>query len=189
MPRTKEQIAEYNRQYRAKNRERLLAQGKERRDKVKEEFNAERRRRRAEDPDYRERMNAQRRKSHAKHRKKRNAEVRKNYHANATEINKARKEYFAKYREENREACRERQRPHYRKNKAKRRAALLNRTPEWADQEAIKFFYECCPAGCHVDHIFPLRGKVVSGLHIAENLQWLPEVENLRKGNSVPLNA
>lgn len=59
-----------------------------------------------------------------------------------------------------------------------------NRTPAWADLEAIKFFYECCPAGCHVDHIIPLRGKLVSGLHVENNLQWLPATDNFKKGNS-----
>ena len=42
-------------------------------------------------------------------------------------------------------------------NCMKRHAAKLHRIPPWADLDAIKFFYECCPAGCHVDHIIPLR--------------------------------
>jgi hypothetical protein len=66
---------------------------------------------------------------------------------------------------------------------AKRRAAILKRTPSWADQEAINFFYECCPKDCHVDHIIPLQGKKVSGLHVETNLQWLPAKNNLSKGN------
>jgi len=57
------------------------------------------------------------------------------------------------------------------------------RTPVWADKEAINFFYECCPAGYHVDHIIPLRGKNISGLHIETNLQWLPAKQNLKKSN------
>ena len=57
------------------------------------------------------------------------------------------------------------------------------RTPTWADREALKFFEECRPAGCHTDHIIPLLGKQVSGLHIAENLQWVPDDFNLRKRN------
>lgn len=65
----------------------------------------------------------------------------------------------------------------------KRKAAKLNRTPKWADKEAINFFYECCPKGCHVDHIIPLQGKNISGLHVETNLQWLPAIENLRKNN------
>ncbi len=66
---------------------------------------------------------------------------------------------------------------------ARRRAEQAQRTPAWADLEAIKFFYECCPKGCHVDHIIPLRGKNISGLHIETNLQWLPALDNIRKSN------
>jgi hypothetical protein len=60
----------------------------------------------------------------------------------------------------------------------------LQRTPAWADQDAILFFYECCPAGCEVDHIIPLQAENISGLHIAENLQWLPKSENRAKHNN-----
>jgi hypothetical protein len=66
---------------------------------------------------------------------------------------------------------------------AKYRADRLQRTPSWADMEAIKRFYECCPSGHEVDHIIPLKGKNISGLHIAENLQWLTVSENRQKGN------
>jgi len=66
---------------------------------------------------------------------------------------------------------------------ARRKAALLQRTPPWADHDAINFFYECRPAGCEVDHIIPLQGKYISGLHVAENLQWLPRDENRTKYN------
>lgn len=35
----------------------------------------------------------------------------------------------------------------------------------------------------HVDHIIPLQGMIVSGLHVWNNFAVIPKVENLRKGN------
>lgn len=66
---------------------------------------------------------------------------------------------------------------------AARRARILNATPPWANLEAIRDFYELCPPGYHVDHIHPLKGKTVCGLHVWENLQYLPAKENMSKGN------
>ena len=66
---------------------------------------------------------------------------------------------------------------------AKRRASKMNQTPAWADLKAIEEFYNNCPEGYHVDHIIPLQGKTVRGLHTMENLQYLPASENISKGN------
>jgi hypothetical protein len=73
---------------------------------------------------------------------------------------------------------------------AKRRAAKIKATPRWADQEKIKFFYSmaCEMTKKHgvqyeVDHIIPLRGKNVCGLHCEQNLQVITAEENMRKGN------
>lgn len=65
----------------------------------------------------------------------------------------------------------------------RRQMAKLQRTPFWADLDAIASFYDGRPDGYEVDHIIPLRGKTVSGLHVLSNLQYLPVRVNRRKSN------
>lgn len=57
------------------------------------------------------------------------------------------------------------------------------RVPSWSETELIAQFYEECPEGYHVDHIIPLKGDLVSGLHVIANLQYLLSHDNLAKGN------
>ena len=71
----------------------------------------------------------------------------------------------------------------HRKLVAKYKAAKLNRIPTWANWDKIQNIYLNCPENYHVDHIFPLQGKLVSGLHVDSNLQYLTEEENLKKSN------
>jgi hypothetical protein len=73
----------------------------------------------------------------------------------------------------------------------KRQAAKLQRTPSWANEQLISAYYkeakrleELTGIQFHVDHIIPLQGEMVSGLHVETNLQLLPAHENIGKSNS-----
>ena len=69
---------------------------------------------------------------------------------------------------------------------AKYKAAKLQRIPVWITKDELKMmrlFYVKCPEGFDVDHIVPLQGRNVSGLHVLSNLQYLTKEENGRKAN------
>lgn len=76
---------------------------------------------------------------------------------------------------------------------SKRRASAIQRTPKWLNESelaAIESVYEQARIATestgiqhHVDHIVPLRGRLVSGLHVPWNLQVLTAKENASKGN------
>lgn len=75
---------------------------------------------------------------------------------------------------------------------AARRAGLQTATPSWADRAKIKNIYQECIAlsklsgiKYEVDHIVPLKGKNVSGLHVHWNLAIIKAVENRSKSNKV----
>lgn len=73
-------------------------------------------------------------------------------------------------------------------HEAMRRARKLQATPKWLTKEhleQIKQIYKNCPRTYHVDHIVPLKGENVSGLHVPWNLQYLPGIVNRVKHNKV----
>jgi hypothetical protein len=75
----------------------------------------------------------------------------------------------------------------------KRFSSKILRTPPWLTTKQlleIQDFYirakiaeDFTGEKWHVDHIIPLRGKTVSGLHVPWNLQLLPALKNISKGN------
>lgn len=72
----------------------------------------------------------------------------------------------------------------------KRKRNLECCTPSWANHRYIEMFYELAKMEeertgrpVHVDHIIPLKGKNVCGLHWEHNLQLLFAEDNLRKAN------
>jgi len=76
--------------------------------------------------------------------------------------------------------------------KAERRAAVKQRTMAWSDLEAIEAMYakarhltKVTGVRHEVDHYYPLRGRLVSGLHVETNLQVLTSLDNQIKGTSL----
>lgn len=69
-------------------------------------------------------------------------------------------------------------------DKAIYKSRLRKAMPAWADRQAIRRIYQNRPEGMHVDHIVPIRGEMVCGLHVENNLQYLPSEINMKKSNS-----
>ena len=73
---------------------------------------------------------------------------------------------------------------------AKRRANRLRATPKWACEAAIRQVYKRAKALTaetgvehHVDHVIPLQGDNVCGLHVANNLEPIAASKNAAKHN------
>ena len=112
--------------------------------------------------------------------------------ARDSRLDYAKKKYYQDH-----EKTLEYQRERYKKNPAtyiqaarNRELALGDRTPSWRNQEKINEIYRTAAEVSaetgiphHVDHVIPLKGRNVSGLHHQDNLLIVPGTENLSKGN------
>ena len=102
------------------------------------------------------------------------------------------------WKQANPEKHRASSRAHYARNKEcyilraiERGRVVTKQKPAWNDRAKMLAIYAECSkrnelAGYikwHVDHIIPLRGKNVWGLHVHTNLQVIPAKENIAKSN------
>ena len=117
------------------------------------------------------------------------------------QVNKERmKQQAAEYREENKEYYKEyfskfakKNRPKKNAVASKRRSSKKQATPKWLTKQDLKLIeakyaiasWLSAVVGIqyHVDHIIPLNGVNVSGLHVPSNLSVIPAKDNIIKGN------
>jgi hypothetical protein len=97
------------------------------------------------------------------------------------------KEYLSKHQKENK--------GYWNAKNAKHRATKLQQTPPWLTEDQLWLINEIYDLAAlrtevtgvehHVDHVVPLQGNTVSGLHLPWNLQVLTAYENLSKSNLI----
>lgn len=62
--------------------------------------------------------------------------------------------------------------------------------PPWVEfADTLPLYEVAAKYGFEVDHIVPIKGRLVSGLHVPWNLQLLTRPENSAKGNRFPCPA
>lgn len=186
----KNNLVKDHRQQYQENRESRLLSAKKWRDSNKEKLNS---------PEFKAAQKILKREMYLQQRETVLVKMQNYYQQNKEEV----KERVRQYRmsspltEEQKSVRKAYRKDYYETHKAKcfeytirRKRVLHNQTPSWANIEQMQKIYKDCiernnSAGCvafHVDHIIPLRGKYVSGLHVETNLRVIPAAENLKKG-------
>ena len=178
-------------EYRKTHKKEIAARGKTQRDK---------------NPDYMKNWIQNNKEKHAKIQKKSKDKNREKIRKDGLEYYYNNREHqlalAKKRRDENPEKEQARGRKFRQENKgsvnnrcARRRSKKAKATPIWSTKEdslEIKTFYieaarltKETGIRYDVDHILPINGKTISGLHVHWNLQILPRNLNVRKGNRI----
>lgn len=96
-------------------------------------------------------------------------------------------DYGKRWRAENKERVKSYRQANaglYAYHAALRRKRVKRATMSWTEFDDIQAIYlKAAQLGMQVDHIVPLAGKNVCGLHVLANLQLLTENENKQKKN------
>ena len=122
-----------------------------------------------------DRVNAKWRRYADKNKERRRALRLKRYEENKLEIRQKAREYIKKNIEKWRAVSRY--------HSSMRKALIRGQKIAVAHKEETRLIYKNKPSGHDVDHIVPLKGNGVCGLHVPWNLQYLPTIENRKKGN------
>lgn len=128
------------------------------------------------------------RKSRSDIRSYRNEEAKRRLEKHGEKVREYKRGWYDKNHDKAREYSNSYRKEHPEINRvsaSKRRASVKERTVPWSELKAIKDFYKNCPDDMVVDHIIPLKGVEVSGLHVLSNLQYLTFEENAKKGRKL----
>lgn len=157
----RERLLAAKRQYHSENREAELARMKARYEQNKEEYVARARARALANPEAEK------------------ARLQARYNTNVDAERQLRREHYQKHKST------------YVARAKHRKVQLRDRIPAWADLGAVFAVYaeaekmRALGLDVHVDHIIPLNGKTVSGLHVQNNLRVILASDNLAKGNKL----
>jgi len=210
--RNPEQAKAYQKEYRERNKEKRRIQKVEYYQKNKDVINEKKKEQKAnltveqiaERKSYMDAYNANRRQAQIEFSKQYYIKNKKQISQTKKEYRDANKEIIATTKKLNYEKYKEKhlaQKKEYRAlNKGKinalnaaRKKVIKQQTPKWVGTVEKWFILETYELAAlrtkmfgfswNVDHIIPLQGKIVSGLHVPSNLQVIPAIENIRKKN------